>query len=285
MNKPTPIAPNTLINRQTLNRMIGSGGGDNPLRFKGKNTEAAEKVYAVVMSAIQCPDDPTASPDASEEAGEADSGFYGKMGEIKIEGKTYEKDEDGNYIRLDKCACRELAGKNDEHPEQLVKCGQIEVIKAGQYDILKTLEIYYRNKQFCFAPRRRGAKKTNLCGFAPLRATIHFCRILMYLWSNPAYDPDGESENAEPKKLDWYLAVNRMDTIYTGTLDADVVGVNGTANITVTDSDGEEFLFTVHPGQLGSTQKIPSGSNVVVGKTESPIKLTIIQSPCTAAAS
>jgi hypothetical protein len=56
------------------------------------------------------------------------------MGEIKIEGKEYKKDENDNYLKLDKCACRELAGKDDEYPEQIVKGTQIEVIKAGSYD-------------------------------------------------------------------------------------------------------------------------------------------------------
>jgi hypothetical protein len=91
----------------------GVGGGES-------------KIYAVVMSAIRCPSDPTLDPD--------DSDFRDKMGEIKIEGKTYEKDENNNYIGLDQCACRELAGKDDEYPEQIVKGTQIEVIKAGSYD-------------------------------------------------------------------------------------------------------------------------------------------------------
>jgi hypothetical protein len=67
------------------------------------------------------------------------------MGEIKIEGKTYSPltNQNGEPIldennektyRYDKCACRELAGKDDEYPEQIVKGRQIEVIKAGSYD-------------------------------------------------------------------------------------------------------------------------------------------------------
>jgi hypothetical protein len=51
------------------------------------------------------------------------------MGRIKIEGKTYDSEDDYDY-----CACRELAGKDEEHPEQLVKGTQIEVIKAGSYE-------------------------------------------------------------------------------------------------------------------------------------------------------
>jgi hypothetical protein len=93
---------------------VGGGGGDG------------EKIYAVVMSAIQCPTDSTASPDDDDD-------FRDKMGEIKIEGKTYEKDDEDNY-KYDKCACRELAGKDDDYPEQIIKGTQIEVIKGGQYD-------------------------------------------------------------------------------------------------------------------------------------------------------
>jgi hypothetical protein len=102
----------------------GSGGGES-------------KIYAVVMSAIHCPSDPTLDPD--------DSDFREAMGEIKIEGKSYPPltDENGDPIldeneeytyQYDKCACRELAGKDDEYPEQIVKGTQIEVIKAGSYD-------------------------------------------------------------------------------------------------------------------------------------------------------
>jgi hypothetical protein len=93
--------------------VAGVGGGES-------------RTFAVVMSAIQCPTDSTASPDDDDD-------FRDKMGEIKIEGKTYEKDDEDNY-KYDKCACRELAGKDDEYPEQIVKGTQIEVIKGGQYD-------------------------------------------------------------------------------------------------------------------------------------------------------
>jgi hypothetical protein len=81
------------------------------------------RIFAVVMSAIQCPTDSTASPDDDDD-------FRDKMGEIKIEGKSYDTDDP----RYDTCACRELAGKDDGYPEQIVKGTQIEVIKAGSYD-------------------------------------------------------------------------------------------------------------------------------------------------------
>jgi hypothetical protein len=91
---------------------VGGGGGGG----------GEAKIYAVVMSAIQCPDDPTLDPD--------DENFRDKMGNIKIEGKSYDTDNP----RYDRCTCRELAGKDDEYPEQIVKGTQIEVIKAGSYD-------------------------------------------------------------------------------------------------------------------------------------------------------
>ncbi|MDR2169445.1 MAG: hypothetical protein LBP59_04815 [Planctomycetaceae bacterium] len=160
------------------------------------------KIYAVVMSAIKCPPDPTLDPD--------DEDFRNSMGEIKIEGKTYEPeknengepitDENGDKIyHYDKCACRELAGKEDEFPEQLVKGRQIEVIYAGQYD-------------------------------------------------NPDYEPpddddDDEPDDDVPEKLDWYLAINTAK-IYNAKLNSDVdAGESTTFN--VADSDGEIIETTV----------------------------------------
>ncbi|MDR0611097.1 MAG: hypothetical protein LBG58_13375 [Planctomycetaceae bacterium] len=76
--------------------------------------------FAVVMSAIQCPDDPTATPN--------DTDFRNKMGEIRIAGKEYPPNI------YDKCACLELAGKEDEYPEQILKGRYIQVRKAGSYN-------------------------------------------------------------------------------------------------------------------------------------------------------
>lgn len=163
------------------------------------------KTYAVVMSAIQCPTDPTLDPD--------DEDFRSKMGEIKIEGKEYkpkldendepELDENGKkQYEYDKCACRELAGKDDEYQEQIVKGKQIVVIKGGSYD-------------------------------------------------NPDYDPEAAKEAEEngesydiPEKLDWYLAIG-TEGKYNARLNTDVKA-SETTTITVKDSDGEEFQFTVH---------------------------------------
>lgn len=77
--------------------------------------------FAVVVEPIRCPEQATANP--------ADSAnFRDAMGRIKIEGRNY-----GSGARLDYCACRELAGVSNEHPEQLIAGTQIEIISGGRF--------------------------------------------------------------------------------------------------------------------------------------------------------
>jgi hypothetical protein len=165
------------------------------------------KIYAVVMSAIHCPSDPTLDPD--------DEDFRDAMGEIKIVGKSYPPltDENGDPIldeneketfRYDKCACRELAGKDDEYPEQIVKGTQIEVIKAGSYD----------NPDYDQEAADEAAE-------------------------------NGESYDV-PEKLDWYLAIETKGE-YWAKLDSDVQWDGdeyGVTTFVVKDSDGENVTMS-----------------------------------------
>ncbi|GHT30682.1 hypothetical protein FACS1894214_1000 [Planctomycetales bacterium] len=92
----------------------------------GGGTSAA--LYAVVMENIQCPADTTKTPD--------DEDFYSKLGRVKILGKEYENTgtEDEPEYDYDYCACLELAGKDDDYPEQILKGTQVKIVKAGQFD-------------------------------------------------------------------------------------------------------------------------------------------------------
>jgi hypothetical protein len=92
----------------------------------GSGSEAS--TYAVVIENIQCPDDTEKDPN--------DDNFRSKLGRIKILGKEYENtgtDEEPEY-EYDYCACLELAGKDDEYPEQILTRTQVKVIKAGTFD-------------------------------------------------------------------------------------------------------------------------------------------------------
>ncbi|GHT26797.1 hypothetical protein FACS18942_04900 [Planctomycetales bacterium] len=94
--------------------------------ISGGSTSAA--LYAVVMENIQCPADTTKTPD--------DEDFYSKLGRVKILGKEYENTgtEDEPEYDYDYCACLELAGKDDDYPEQILKGTQVKIIKSGTFD-------------------------------------------------------------------------------------------------------------------------------------------------------
>lgn len=92
-----------------------------------------ENAYAVVTENIQCPDDVTATPVHTD--------FRNKLGRIKIVGKKYNVPNTDDYTEggegqtyYDYCACLELAGKDDDHPEQILAGVQVKIVKAGTFN-------------------------------------------------------------------------------------------------------------------------------------------------------
>ncbi|GHT12339.1 hypothetical protein FACS1894170_07040 [Planctomycetales bacterium] len=77
-----------------------------------------EVLYGVVMSPVHCPPNSALDP--------TNQGFYNSMGRVKIENKQYPAG-----TPYDLCACRELAGSEEEYPEQLIRGLQVKLVLGG----------------------------------------------------------------------------------------------------------------------------------------------------------
>ena len=95
-------------------------------------------------------------------------------------------------------------------------------------------------------------------------------------YDNPEFDPQSPEDENNPKKLEYYLAVDIADGYDGLPLESELI--HGETSTIKVQKDSDELEFTVHDGILLENQHYLAGTPVLVRRTAG--KLRVVDGPC-----